>query len=68
MSDLIYTTVILLFIVLWAYEYRQARKMRAIAKEAIAGWKEASRLHKLDRNTFVGIQAMKDEWSEVIGD
>jgi len=54
--------------ILWLAERQYANKMKRYARENNEGWRKAVELHQLDRNTFVGVKAMQDEWAEVIGD
>jgi len=54
--------------VLYFTERRYANKMKAYAKEACSEWKKAVDRHRADKDTFVGVRAMQDEWAEVIGD
>lgn len=65
-SDIIYMTVIGLFITLWAYEYRHARRLARIARKAVDGWNASNELHLKDRQTFAGVQALADYWPDTI--
>ena len=54
--------------ILWLAERQYANKMKRYARYACDEWKLAVDRHRTDRETFVSVKAMQDEWAEVIGD